>query len=110
MSTVRKPENIANDAGFPPEPDPWNAWSDKEISLHPTVLFDPSHTLTGMPVPKTIPPQGVPEALRLPKHASSVHSAIAILLEDELKLIAQGDETLRNEIGQAIALLELTAE
>ncbi|MEM0979859.1 MAG: hypothetical protein AAGH78_06255 [Cyanobacteria bacterium P01_H01_bin.58] len=110
MSTMRKPEDVADNAGFSAVPDSWTVWSDQGLPLHPVTRFDSSHTLTGMPVPKMIPPQGCPETLRLPKHAGSVHSAIAILLEDELKLVAQGDTSLRDAIGHAITLLELTVE
>lgn len=110
MSTMRKPRNIPNNGGCS-IPAPNTLTTDQETVPHSVELFDASHLLPGMPAPKTILPQGIPEALRLPEQASSaVRSAIGILLEDELKLFAQGDNALRNDIGNAIALLALTVK
>jgi hypothetical protein len=73
------------------------------------VALDPRHELPDVPAPKTLLPTGVTEALRLPKPCETSPNAIAILLQDELKLADQADAQLRDAIRDAIAVLELGA-
>ncbi|MDB9526168.1 hypothetical protein PN498_09240 [Oscillatoria sp. CS-180] len=91
-------------------PDPWNTLS-KVNTMHryQRIPLDPSHELTGRPARKAILPEGIPEALRIPQHTGPVRSAVAILLEDELKLANRMDEHLRHDIQDAISFIEIAS-
>ncbi|NER84774.1 MAG: hypothetical protein F6K42_35715 [Leptolyngbya sp. SIO1D8] len=84
-------------------PDPWDTPPAGQ-SVPRAASLDPSHELAAAPTREVIMPQGVPEALRIPQHTGPVRSAVAILLEDELKLAAPVDEHLWKNIRDAIAL------
>jgi hypothetical protein len=101
----------ASAISFSQFPDPWDSASEKAVSLPtwPRVMpLDPSHELSGMPIPDAIMPAGLPGALQLTAPFHPVQSAIAILLTDELKLASQADNHLRQDIRDAIAVLEMS--
>ena len=51
----------------------------------------------------------MPTALQLREHTASSRSAVAILVENELKLAKQIDEHLRDDVRDAIALLAIAS-
>ncbi|RZM81864.1 hypothetical protein [Leptolyngbya iicbica] len=92
---------------FPPIADPWTLplESASHFATWPrSVPLDPSHELTGMPLPEMLMPEGVPGVPCLSAPFSS-QSAIAILLADELKLAPTADDSLRRGVEDAIAVL-----
>ncbi|NEQ48137.1 MAG: hypothetical protein F6K00_33230 [Leptolyngbya sp. SIOISBB] len=110
MSSVPKSQKCPKNAVPSPIPDPWNTRSEEHTVSRPeSVVLDPSHELTGRPARTAMMPQGVPKALRLPKHTGPIRSAIAILLEDELKLAEPVNTPLGDHIRDAIAVLEFAS-
>ncbi|MBE7385681.1 MAG: hypothetical protein F6J95_030350 [Leptolyngbya sp. SIO1E4] len=110
MSSVIRPQDASHDSVFSPVPDPWNMQAEAKATPRPNKTpLDPSYELTDVSDRAAMMPEGIPEALRLPKHKGPVRSAIAILLEDELKLADQMDEHLRDDVCDAIAFLELAS-
>lgn len=71
--------------------------------------MEPSCELKGEPAQNSATSEGVPETSRLPKYTNPLHSAVAIRLEDELKLADSVNAHLWNTIRDAIALLALTS-
>lgn len=110
MLSVLKHQDSSGNADFSPIPDPWDALAEEAVVVppHPWLIpLDTSHELTGVPERSQLAPYGHPGALQLPGAKAPVLSAVALLLQDELKLAGQADAHLRDEICGAIAWLEL---
>ena len=106
MSSVPKSQDFPRNAVPSQISDPWSTLSEGDTVSRPeSVVLNPNHEFTGRPAQAAMVPQGVPEALRLPKHTGPIRSAIAILLEDELKLADPVDTPLGDHIRDAIAVL-----
>lgn len=110
MSSVLNPKNTSHSVAFSPVPDPWETLSDQKALSPPyprIIPLDNHHELTGAPRRTAMMPQGLPTTLSLPEPTQPVRSAIAILLEEELRLAERGNTHLRDDIRTAIAVLEL---
>lgn len=109
MLSVLKHRDTSANADFSPIPDPWDALAEEAavVPPHPWLIpLDTSHELAGGPERSQMASHGNPDALQLPGSKGPVLSAVALLLQDELKLADQADAHLRDEICDAIAWLE----
>lgn len=109
MLMTAKPRKLAKGLTFVPILDPWDAFSDAKATLptYPRVVpLDASHELTGVPIPELMMPAGVVDAVGLPASVFTAANAIALLLQEELKLASLADASLRQRIGNALTYLE----
>ena len=110
MSSAMKPQKSLDSSGSSFVPDPWDTPLETNVRPRPRrIPLDPSHELTGMPDRQAITPEGIPAALQLPEHTGSSRSAMAILIENELKLAHQIDEHLRDDVRDVIAWLAIAS-
>jgi hypothetical protein len=105
MSSTYHSQFSTDTPRFSSIPDPWDGLVSEPVTLPPHAWMipplDTSHELVGEPVHEAIAPH---------RAGKPIQSAVAILLADELKLAHQANGHLREEIGDAIALLELASE
>jgi hypothetical protein len=91
-------------------PDPWFLAAQLAEPLIPPAWqfpLDPNHELTGKPSPEVLCGAGLPGVVLLKEGMLSATEAINFLVVEELKLPVVPGDHLRDEVGNAIAVLEL---